>query len=180
MSFYSQYANAIWEDLYDAMVPDFVTRNRDFIRKFGVPSSGNKDVDKMMSNNLTFVKIPIIKMLEYFNNGVDIQIPARKDMIAIHKSIENYLSEWRDHLKYDINIDRTAHKELLLGLEKLSKLIYEKAHPREVIDDLLVHRTIGLASPMDRLRKPKEDFVKPDYNGIGQLLRPNRGGGSRY
>lgn len=179
MSFHSLYANGIWEDLYDAMVPDFITMDRDYIRKFGVPSSGNRDVDKMMSNNVTFVKIPIIRMLEYFENGVEVQIPSRKDMIAIHKAIENYLGEWREHIRYEINLDRGKHKELLLSLERLSKLIYAKAYPREVIDTLLVNKTIGLASPMDRLRQPAEEMAKPDYSGIGSLLKPSRGG-SRY
>lgn len=179
MSFHSLYADRIWEDLYDAMVPDFVTMDREFIRKFGVPSSGNKDVDKMMSSNTTFVKIPIIRILEYFENGIDLQIPARKDMIAIHKAIENYLDEWRDHIRYDINLDKSKHKELLLSLERLSKLIYGKAYPSEVIDTLLVNKTIGLASPMDRLRQPAQEMSKPNYSGIGSLLRPRRGG-NRY
>ena len=180
MSFHSQYASAIWEDLYNALVPDFVTINRDYIRKFGVPSSGNKQIDKMMSSNVTFVKIPIIKMLEYFENGIDVQIPSRVDMLSIHKSIENYLSEWRQHLKYDINLDRGKHKDLLLGLERLSMLIYGKANAAEVIDPLLLKGTIGLQSPMVRLKEQKE-LTKPDYSGIGQLLRQGgRGGNNRF
>lgn len=100
-------------------------------------------------------------------------------MIAIHKAIENYLGEWKEHIRYEINIDRTKHKDLLLSLERMSKLIYAKAYPREVIDTILIDKNIGLASPMDILRQPAQDITKPDYNGIGSLLRPSRGG-SRY
>ena len=176
MSFPSQHADRIWEDLYNALIPDFVTMNRDYIRRFGVPSSGNKEIDKMMSSNVTFVKIPIIKILEYFENGIDVQIPSRADMIAIHKNIELYLDEWRKHLVYDINLDRGRHKDLLLSLEKLSKLIFDKAHPKEVVDRTLQSKGFGLQAPM---RKEKEvELVKPDYSGISSLLKPN--GRSRF
>lgn len=170
MSFHSVHADRIWEDLYAVYVPDFVTMNRDYIRKFGVPSSGNKEVDKMMATNLSYVKIPIIKILEYFDNGYEVQIPSRQDMIAIHKHIEDYLSEWRDHIKYDINLNRMEHKGLLIGLERLSKLIYDKAYPKEVLDEPLKPSHFGLASVLAATKKVEQ--VKPDYNGISNLLKP--------
>lgn len=172
MSFQSTTATSIWEDLYNVYVPDFVTLNKDHIRKFGVPSSGNKEVDKMMSSNLTFVKIPIIKILEYYDNGVGVQIPERKDMIAIHKTIEKYLEEWREHIRYDINLNRMEYKPLLTGLEKLSKLIFEKAYPKEVVDALIAPKQFGLVNAFAQLKEDKREVVKPDYNGISSLLKP--------
>lgn len=179
MSFQSATAERIWEDLYNAYVPDFVTMNRDHIRRFGVPSSGNKEIDKMMATNLSFVKIPIIKILEYYDNGVVVQIPAREDMIMIHKTIEKYLEEWREHIRYDINLNRMEHKPLLLGLEKLSKLIFDKAYPREVVDALLAPKQFGLVNALGRLKEDTREVVKPDYNGISSLLKPGIRGG-RY
>ncbi len=175
MSFHSVYADRIWKDLYSVYVPDFVTMNRDYIRKFGVPSSGNKDIDKMMATNTTFVKIPIIKILEYFENGVEVQIPSRPDMINIHKHIEDYLSEWREHIKYDINLNRMEHKTLLLGLERLSKLIYDKAYPKEVVTSPLSPQAFGLVNALHK-HKPTE-LSKPDYNGISALLKPSKPAG---
>lgn len=175
MSFQSTFADRIWEDLYAVYAPDFVTMNSDYIRKFGVPSSGNKDVDKMMASNLSYVRIPIIRILEYFENGVEVQIPSRVDMIAIHKAIENYLSEWREHIKYDINLDRGKHKSLLLGLEKLSKRIFDKAYPREVLDEILKPQSFGLPSILSRRNEDSIEPKKPDYQGIGSLLNPKSG-----
>lgn len=179
MSFHSVYAGQIWEDLYNAYVPDFVTMNRDYIRKFGVPSSGNKDVDKMMSTNLTFVKIPIIKILEHYDNGIVVEIPSRQDMIAMHKAIEVYLQEWRDHLTYDLNSDKQEHKTLILGLEKLSKLIFDKAYPREVMDTILSEKKFGLLNVKGRQLEQAKEYIKPDYNSISALLKPAVRGG-RY
>lgn len=179
MSFHSVNAERIWEDLYNAYVPDFVTMNRDYIRKFGVPSSGNKDIDKMMSTNLTFVKIPIIKILEHYDNGVVVEIPSRPDMIAIHKAIESYLDEWRAHLTYDLNAEKDQHKTLILNLEKLSKLIFDKANPREVMDTIIAPKKFGLLNIKGRQAEQNKEHIKPDYNGIGSLLKPSVRGG-RY
>lgn len=172
MSFNSQHAPRIWDDLYGVYIPDFLTRNTDYIRRFGVPSSGDKKVDEMMSNDLVFVRIPIIKILEYFDQGVEVQIPVREDMLTIHKNIELYLDEWRMHIRVDINSSAARNKQLLLNLEKLSKLIFDKARGKELINNMFTVKSFGLMNPLAKQAEEKKDFQKPDYDGISQLLRP--------
>jgi hypothetical protein len=171
MAFYSQHAPRIWEDLYTAMIPDQVTLNSSYVRVFGTYTSGNKDVDRMMESNLTTVKIPIIKMLEYYDNGVTVQIPTRSSMLEIHRNIELYLGEWRHHIHNAINSDLVEHKDLVMGLEKFSKLIYGKAVPKEVVANPMLTTQIGLLNPLTRLQLESEVVSKPDYEGIGQLIR---------
>jgi len=45
MSFPSQYATQIWNTLYTVDIPDELTLNRDYIRKFGTYSTGDKKKD---------------------------------------------------------------------------------------------------------------------------------------
>lgn len=172
MTFHSEHAPRIWEDLYGVMIPDFMTQNTEYIRKFGVRASGDKRVDEMMANNLTFVRIPIIKILEYFDNGIEVQIPQREDMLTIHRNIEKYLEEWRSHIRYDINSSASQNKQLLLNLEKLSKLIYEKARGREIINSMFSVKNFGLMNPIAAAAEEAREVTKPDYQGIGELLRP--------
>ncbi len=124
-----------------------------------------------MINNFTTVKIPVIKILEYFDNGVEVRILSRPDMIQIHKDIEAYLGEWRDYLRVAINLSLHESKDMLLGLEKLSKHIYEKAKPREVIDELINRKSFGIMNPVEARRLEKQEVVKPSYEGIGKLLK---------
>lgn len=172
MTFQSEHAPRIWDDLYAVYIPDFVTQNADYIRKFGVPSSGDKKIDAMMASNLTFVKIPIIKILEYFDKGIEVQIPQREDMLTIHRNIEKYLDEWRMHMRYDINSSAQQNKQLLLNMEKLSKLIYDKARGREIINSMFTVKKFGLMNPLQAAIEEKKEVTKPDYQGIGELLRP--------
>lgn len=172
MSFRSEHAPKIWEHLYGVYIPDFVTQNTDYIRKFGVRSSGDKNVDAMMANNTTMVRIPIIKILEYFDNGVEVQIPSREDMLTIHRNIELYLDEWRAYMRYDINSSAMQHKQLILNLEKLSKLIYDKAKNREIVNNLFSVKSFGIMNPLQAAQEERKEVQKPDYQGIGELLRP--------
>lgn len=171
MTFQSEFAPRIWDDLYGVYISDFITMNTDYIRKFGVRSTGDKKIDGMMSDNLTYVKIPIIKILEYFDNGVEVQIPVREDMLAIHKNIEKYLDEWRSHIRFDINSSTSQNKQLLLNLEKLSKTIFDKAKGKELVNNLFPAKNFGVMNPLARQEQINKEIKKPDYNGISELLR---------
>lgn len=146
--------------------------NPDYIRKFGTFSSGDKKIDAMMSMNFTTVKISIRFILEYYIQGVEVQIPSRADMIQIHKDIETYLAEWKDHIKYDLNLKLGEdEKRLILSLEKLSKNIYAKSKSSEVLDNLFLEKKIGLVNPLQEAQVAKKELNKPDYEGIGHLVK---------
>lgn len=171
MSFPSQFSHLIWDRLYTVLIPDIVTLDKAYLNKFGYHSTGNRELDKSLTQHFTTVKIPVNRILEYFENGVEIQIPSRDDMIEIHKNIELYLGEWREHIKYDINLSLSEHKDLILSLEKLSKTLYEKCKGVEVIDNLFLHKRIGLVSPLQQAEESRKPISKPDYEGISSLVK---------
>lgn len=171
MSFNSQYQSLIWNKLYTVYIPDQLTLPPQYVKRFGTHVTGDKEIDKMVSNNLTLVMIPVIKILEYYEDGIEIQIPSREDMIQMHKDIELYLQEWREHLRVDINIDVHSNKDLLLSLEKLSRNLYNKAKPRELIDNLLTTKRIGLMNPLQMHVENTKEIVKREYEGISSLVK---------
>lgn len=181
-AFASKHAPRIWEDLYTVLIPDRLTLGEDYLRVRGVHSTGNRELDRELMTSLTTVMIPISKILEYFDSGIEIQIPSRADMIKMHKSIEMYLEEWKDHIKYDVNLNHTRYKDLILSLEKLSSTIYAKGRRSEVIDDLKPKKSLGLVSPFHSNRQRNMDEVtnKPDYEGISELIRSTNKPISRY
>jgi hypothetical protein len=173
MSFPSRYATEIWDALYTVDIPDKVTHNRDYLRKFGTYSTGYADMDKTLQNSFTTVRIPIIKILEYFLSGVEIRIKSRQDLNSIYKSINNYLQEWKDYIKYNINTDEREYKELLVSLDKLSKYIYDKLGSMELIEKLFVKRPLGIKNPLEEIQE-KNNYVepkKPNYEGISSIIK---------
>ena len=181
MTFPSMHASKIWDNLYTVYIPEQTTLDPEHIRRFGTYITQNKNVDKMLENNLTMVKIPISKILDYYDRGIEVQIPNREDMITMHKHIELYLAEWKEYIRVSIHgqMDAQNNKELITALEKLSKHIYEKAKPREVIDNLFISKkvNIGLVNPLVRAEEERKVVEKPDYQGIRNLIKRKPGGG---
>lgn len=175
MAFPSQFATKLWDKLYDVLVPDQMTLDAGYIKKFGTYVTGNKKVDEMLSRSKTHVKIPVIKVLEYWEDGMEVEILSREDMIQMHKDMEGYLAEWRDHLKYAVNNDLHGHKDLILSLEKLSKHIFERAKPKEIVDNLFKKQTFGIVNPLAKNEEEKRTIEKPDYEGISRLVRSKSG-----
>lgn len=173
MVFKSKYAPLIWDRLYTVFIPDHLTLNPDYIKIFGTHVTGDKGIDGMLSNALTQVMIPIIQIVEYFDNGIEIQIPSREDMLQIYKDIELYLGEWKYYVQHDINLDVREYKGLLNSLEKLSKHIYDKARPSELITNLFAKTNLGISNRLaeyeEKVKASKSQ--KPDYEGISKLIR---------
>ena len=178
MTFPSQYAPRIWDSIYRVYIPDFDTLDPNYIKRFGVYVTQDKQIDEMIKTNFIMVMIPVIRILEYYNQGVEIQIPSREDMIKMHKDIELYLSEWKEYLRVSIhgNMDAQNHKELITSLEKLSKYIYEKAKPKEVLENLFLKKEnrIGLMNPLLLHVEENKPIEKPDYQGIANLIRKKK------
>lgn len=167
--FKSKYADLIWNELFTCCIPDILTLDDYYIKYRGVPITGDKKIDSTMVYNKTTVKIPIIKILEYFNNGVEIEIPSREDLLKIHRYIEAYLGEWKFHINNSINIDVTNYKEMLMQLERLSRYIYDKAKPEEVTTQFDIRDLFGIRAKLDEpANKPLE---KPDYDSISRLIK---------
>lgn len=171
--FDSKFANKIWKKLYTVRIPDRLTLSDSYIRNRGVTTSRDKMYADMMDDNYTTVKIPVIKMLEYYIDGLDLLIPSREDMITIHKDIEGYMMEWRRYMESSINNQSSKYASMLLDLEKLSKYIYNKASPKEVSvfksDDM---PKFGMKIDLKPIHKKEpEPIIKNEYEGISKLLK---------
>ncbi|EKD89651.1 MAG: hypothetical protein ACD_33C00017G0006, partial [uncultured bacterium] len=85
MAFHTDKDVLIWEKLHTILIPDYLTLDSNYIRKFGTRVTNNKQIDSMISTNYTTVMICVSRILEYYVDGIEIQIPSRQTMIDIHK-----------------------------------------------------------------------------------------------
>lgn len=161
-NFDSHYAHKLSDNLYLCYVPDEATLDVDYIRTFGVPSTGFKDADEQLSSRKAKVMLNVSSILTYFMDGIDITIPNDDDIIEMHKNITGYLDEWREHLRTDINIRVTEYSEFLRGLEELNEALYGMIESDEYKE--LTEPKPEFYVPSFRLDRPKEEDVKiPSY-----------------
>lgn len=173
MLFPSKHATKIWDTLRELYIPDQLTLSSEYLKVWGTPITGDPKLDKELTSNFVLVKINIVTILEYYNNGLELRIPDRSTMLSIHTDIEEYLVEWREHIKYDINLDVNEYKDFIISLENLSKTIYGKMKNKELIKDLFVSGSepVGIRLPFDIIKKPEKEQAKPDYESISTLIR---------
>jgi hypothetical protein len=173
MSFPSKYAHLIWEKLYTVMIPDNITLDSEYIRRFGVHVTQDRKINEGLVNSYTTVMLPVIKIVEYYASGFTVQVPSRDDMLQMHKDLEKYLQEWREHITYSINTSHEAHKELLSTLNRFSKYIYDKASAREVLLEQIEALKIGRVNKFVQIQEDKklDTITKPDYSGIDALIK---------
>ncbi len=171
MAFYSIHADKIFSSIYRADIPDQLSLDPEYVRIFGIHTTGCKESDNTLKTLFTTVMITPIQMIDYYEKGLEIRIHNREDMIKIHKDIELYLDEWREHIKYDINLNISEHKDLIVSLEKFSKNIYNKARNTEIIDNLFTKKRIGLVNPLTEMQEKNNPANRPDYEGISSLVR---------
>lgn len=171
--FPSRYAPAIWDQLYRVMIPEHANLDIDYVKTRGVYITGDRQMDKILKGVKKQVMIPIVRIVEYYNEGVPVEIIDRKDMIEIHKNIEGYLQEWREQLQYTLNMGNKIPKEFLLSLERVSKIIYNKAKATEVNENIISGLNFGLKSSLNEIENKEKvaDLPKPDYEGITDLVK---------
>ena len=189
MSFHSKYATLIWDGLYSVEIPDHLTINPDYLKKFGTYSTGDRKYDEMLSNTFVTVMLPIIQLINYYQAGVEVRIPTRESLVKMHKDMELYLGEWKNHVQTSIHgkMDYEQHKEMITSIENFSKHIYGRLNPSELVNQLFSKRAmkkrIGLINPLeDKREEVEQQLDKRDYEGIRKLIQSsrNKNGGGRY
>lgn len=159
-NFPSQYAYSIRENIYQCLIPDEATLDPEYIRIYGVHSTGFKDADQQLANRQSRVMITIPTMLSYYLSGIDITIVEEEDIIDIHRLITGYLDEWRYHLENDVNIRVTEYADMLRGFEEFNEELY----------NMLTHEEFEETKP-----KAPDFFVSPlDISGRINETRYNR------
>lgn len=171
--FTSHYAPMLWDRVYSVVIPEYVNQDSDYLNRWGHHITGDKKVDNILKGRKKTIMISVIKMAQYQSEGIPIALTNREDMIEIHKNIEGYLAEWKEHLQYSLNPGANTPKDLLLALEKLSKIIYEKASIIEVNSSIIERMSFGLKSTMDVVQDQEriKQMDKTDYVGISELFK---------
>ena len=116
----------LWERLYMVGIRYKDTLSLEEIKAFGMPTTGNKQYDQVIHNELVDRYITIDKMVEYHKNGISFYIRNHKETKEIYELISNYLVCWKEYLENGINIGGAPIDDLI-ALDRLASKIYDHA-----------------------------------------------------
>lgn len=170
----------IWNNLYMCKVPFIHTMSSDYLRQFGMPSSGIEEYDRGMAQELVIRMLSINQMVDYFGQGVSVRVCNHADTKEIYDHISAHLNAWRSQLENGFHI-RNAPREELQLMDRFANAVYEHAQylfDNTYVNSLMARNIAGAVGGISRdsmiLKKP-ESLVNHDADEHNpQNNRPTR------
>ena len=116
----------IWDNLYAVRVPYVETLSEQMIKDFGMPTLGNRALDRQMHSDLVNVVISINAIVEYFKRGVTVYMQNNDDVNEIYNIVNNYLLAWKQQIDNCLNMGNIPTEDLLL-LDRFAEMLYPVA-----------------------------------------------------
>lgn len=151
-------SNYIFDYLFKCRIPNLQTMSEEYIRFFGMPTTGDPSIDKAMADQWITTMIPISKMVEYSKQGITIKVVKYEDVKTIYNYISLHLQAWKNQIGNGINIG-SAPIDDLIDLDAFANIVYDHAKfqfTRDIADSLLERQMSGIT------RFNKSNFFKPD------------------
>lgn len=84
----------IWHYYWQCMISQHYVLNDAITQQFGFPTCGDKNIDRNLANAKMRVQLTINDMVEYFDEGAEIDILDIQDSIKIYQIVYEHLNEW--------------------------------------------------------------------------------------
>lgn len=168
----------LWNPMFMCRVSNIQSMSTDYIRHFGMPSSGIEEYDRQTANELVVRMLTINDMVEYFKNAVTIRVVNRADTKTIYEYISNHLQAWRRELENGFHT-RGAPLEELQTLDRFANVVYEHAQwhfDKPFIESLFARQLsdiVGVTRDTILTKQPGAVTINADPNAAAEE-RPGR------
>lgn len=96
-------AAPLWERSFMCKVPQLQTTSIEYLQRFGMVSSGDKNIDRELANQLITTFLPIHQLAEYHRDGVPVYMCRRDDLEVIYDLVDKHLHAWKMHMGTGLN-----------------------------------------------------------------------------
>ena len=122
--------SAYWitKKLYLCRIPYIQTLSPEYIAYFGMPDSGDEQVNQQMRNELIDVRITIGQMAEYFATGTQLSIPDPRTTKEIYERILQHLRNWKYEIEHRMHPGEVPAEDLV-KLDQFAAALYPHGKP---------------------------------------------------
>jgi len=180
LDIYEHWADVIFNKLYRVTVPVLATYSQDELDIVGIPLNVIDDVKHDSHEQRVEVMIPIVDMVEKFNNGFRVAVINSEDVDEIYDVINKHLSAWRDHSVVSLNQTAMPTEDLIL-LDKFASEIFS-LNKRTIVDKTVV-RAPAFSGNFNALMMRENPIVKQeiDYDSVErESIAPKNRRKSKY
>jgi hypothetical protein len=113
----------IFERKYEIRIKKIDNMSIEEIEFYGMYSTGDKDYDESLNNEIITRWLSINEMVEYFKRGKPFSIVDAKNTEEIYEVIHKYLLSWKSRLENSLNIGN-APVEDLIALDSMASAVH--------------------------------------------------------
>lgn len=193
-------ATYIFHHLFLCRIPYLASMSVEYIKKFGIPSSGDKETDSRMSKQDITTMLPISEMARYHSEGITITIVNRSDIKDIYLLISNHLNAWKKQIERSVNLGSAPLEDLAL-LDDFANTVYSEAKyeftTQAAPSPFMQHMSTAIRSNKNNFFRQKgtqpnidkdgnlrihgaEDQVYPERESLSDIFRNRRLGNMNF
>lgn len=110
---YAELVDIIFERKYEIRIKAIDNTSVDEISHYGRHTTGDKDYDNALLNELITRWMSINEMVEYYKRGKPFRVVNIKDTEEIYTTVHQYLLCWENRLKNSVNIGNAPIEDLI-------------------------------------------------------------------
>lgn len=163
----------IFHNYYEITMPQHHLYSQEYIETFGIPTSGDVNVDREMGNSPINARRTIAQIADLLSEGADITINKPDLSSEIYQCIRDYLREWQVRVNsspvaIDVPLEDLQKLEFLaeslLPMVKETQVFVEKVSAFDAIGG------IGFNKPTIQLTDTKKNSQDNGYQSITQAI----------
>jgi len=145
----------LWEAKFKCRVQYSDTVSLDELRAFGVPTTGDRQMDRDMMSSDVERMLSINDMFEYWRAGISVKVVLRSDTGKIYQYITDHLNAMKREVEKSFRVDHIPFEDLI-ALDQFAATVYEHAQfqfTRAEVESLLARKMKNIVrfSPTDIL-----------------------------
>lgn len=178
MSEETSVAYKLFHRYFKCYMPQFHLYSEEYIEKVGIPTSGDRVIDRELANAPVLCQLTAAEMATHLANGANLTLENPKDSVVLYQLVSEHLTNWQ-HIVND-PLDHTEPPlEDLKKFDELASELYKTARVYLNEDQLGNRLFKGLAAlesnrAIDRHKpdpKPEPSFTLPkEYRKVTDLI----------
>jgi hypothetical protein len=170
----------IWGRLFMCRVPRIAHYGTDYLEKYGLPSSGNRNVDRELILQPSLVYITINQMVDYYNESMTVAIVKQPDVKLIYEICQNYTFDWANRLHKSVFTHNVPFEDLI-KIDEFAEAVYQFAgheygedFARTFVPDNVMKDIIDLNKMFEAVdnRIKNKNKAKEDHYTVKNIYSP--------
>lgn len=174
----------LWDYLYQVRIPQLALLTENELRIQGLPTTGDRSIDRELANQLIVVYIPVVTMVKYFIEGHVVRLVKSNEVKTIYDHLQRHLELWAGTMHGSLNSSNAPIDELR-AMNRFASSLFEYARdhldaPMEApssfmrhIDSFAFTRYKATVTPVDQMQH-KAEAERPDFDKLFKTV--NEGG----